>query len=48
MKGKKDKSVKKKNAQDAPPMATSHGGEGEGVPSPTIERNNMEEEKIMI
>ena len=42
---KKDKSVKGKNGKDAPPMATSHGGEGEGVSSPIIECNNTEEEK---
>ena len=44
-KGKKDKSGKGKNGHDAPPMATSHHGEGEGEPSPTTESNNAEEEE---
>ena len=43
--GKKDNSEKGKNGHNAPPMATSHGGEGEGEPSPTTECNNAEEEK---
>ena len=43
--GKKDKSEKGKKGHDAPPMATSPGGQREGEPSPTTECNNAEEEK---